>query len=304
MKRSFYVDILIGIFIFLLVNVLTTKFLKETYGLTTKEQIEYSFKRIKDPKYNGIILGNSRMYRGINPDKLEFGNFYNFAHDNDSFNQMYYKLLYVENKSNKKIKYLIMGVDYFQFSFLSDTRNYIYGKKFPNEYMEDFENSQNFTNKLNFYFKEQSNKFKTSLSILMEILKNKKVVKYYKLEKNGWYHEQINKKGQLFDTAKREWEILEVQKKYFFNILEYCKKNNIKVFMVMAPLRKEEEKCYPKEIVEKYKEFFISNIGIDYLDYSHYLDSNIEYFEDVTHLNEKGANKFSEELNNKISSLL
>lgn len=304
MKRSFYVDILIGTFIFLLVNVLTTKFLKETYGLTTKEQIEYSFKRIKDSKYNGIILGNSRMYRGINPDKLKFGNFYNFAHDNDSFNQMYYKLLYVENKSNKKIKYLIMGVDYFQFSFLSDTRNYIYGNKFSNEYMKDFENSKNFINKLNFYFEEKATKFKISLNTLLEVMKNRKIIKTYKLEENGWYHEQINKKGQLSDTVKREWEILEVQKKYFFYILEYCKKNNIKVFMVMAPLRKVEEKYYPKEIVGKYKKFFISNIGINYLDYSHYLDSNIEYFEDVTHLNEKGANKFSEELNNKISSLL
>ena len=63
--------------------------------------------------------------------------------------------------------------------------------------------------------------------------------------------------------------------------------------MIMVPLRKEEEKCYPKEIIEKYKGFFISNIEIDYLDYSHYLDSNIEYFEDAAHLNEKGAIHFT-----------
>ena len=77
----------------------------------------------------------------------------------------------------KKIKYLIMGVDYFQFSFLSDTRNYIYGNKFSNEYMKDFENSKNFINKLNFYFEEKATKFKISLNTLLEVMKNRKIIK-------------------------------------------------------------------------------------------------------------------------------
>ena len=95
------------------------------YGPNTAQQIKTSFENAVKEDYDCYILGNSRIYRGINPDRLEKVHAYNFAHDNDTYNQMYYKLVYLL-KNNSNIDTVILGTDYFQFSFFSNTRNYIY----------------------------------------------------------------------------------------------------------------------------------------------------------------------------------
>lgn len=45
-------------------------------------------------------------------DTFTLVNSYNVAHDNDSYSQMYYKLLYLLD-NGKKIDYLVIGTDYF-----------------------------------------------------------------------------------------------------------------------------------------------------------------------------------------------
>lgn len=77
-------------------------------GPNTAEQIKMSFENSVKVEYDCYFLGNSRVYRGINPDKITSVNSYNFAHNNDSYNQMYYKLLYLLN-AGKQIDCLIIG---------------------------------------------------------------------------------------------------------------------------------------------------------------------------------------------------
>ena len=108
-------------------------------GPSTKQQIAHSFKNATNINYDLLILGNSRTYRGINPDMLSY-NAFNFSHSNDSYNQIYYKLKYLVD-IEKDINYLILGIDYFQFSFISDTRNYVYTDFLDSEYMTDFRES-------------------------------------------------------------------------------------------------------------------------------------------------------------------
>ena len=38
------------------------------YGVSTQEQIVNSFEYAKQKHFNKVFLGNSRVYRGINPD--------------------------------------------------------------------------------------------------------------------------------------------------------------------------------------------------------------------------------------------
>ena len=61
----------------------------------TAEQIKMSFENSIADNYNCYFLGNSRIYRNINPEMMTTVKAYNFGHDNDSYNQMYYKLLYL-----------------------------------------------------------------------------------------------------------------------------------------------------------------------------------------------------------------
>jgi len=76
------------------------------------------------------------VYRGVNPDKLGTPAF-NVAYDADSFNQVYYKLRYLE-RHGVRFRRLVMGVDYFQFGVFSDARNSVYGQYLGPEYLRDY----------------------------------------------------------------------------------------------------------------------------------------------------------------------
>jgi hypothetical protein len=115
------------------------KLIEKAEGPSTATQINNSFKKSLSNTYDLLILGNSGTYRGLNPDMFEI-KAYNFSHDHDSYNQLYYKIKFLE-KNNKKPKYIILGLDYFQFSFIGNTRNYIYSGLFADEYKNDYNNN-------------------------------------------------------------------------------------------------------------------------------------------------------------------
>lgn len=106
------------------------------YGDSAMEQIDKSFTNALRREYNLVFLGNSRVYHGIAPDAFP-GRAYNFAHDNDSFNQGVYKLKYLLD-NNVKIDTLCLGVDYFEFGIFSSTKNYCYDKYFSTDYQSDY----------------------------------------------------------------------------------------------------------------------------------------------------------------------
>ena len=91
------------------------------------------FRNAEKRPYDMVFMGNSRIYRGLNPDSFTTKS-YNFAHDNDSYNQIYYKLLFL-TAQNKKIQIVLLGVDYFEYSVFSDSRNYEYSKIFNKSYL-------------------------------------------------------------------------------------------------------------------------------------------------------------------------
>jgi len=130
--------------------ILTPFIISQIHGPSTEQQIRSSFKNvITEEKYDLIILGNSRTYRGLNPEFFDFNTF-NFSHDNDNYNQIFYKLKFLLQE-NIQFDYLILGTDYFQFNYKSGTRNYIYGDLLSNEYLEDYEEDNKIILKLEHY---------------------------------------------------------------------------------------------------------------------------------------------------------
>jgi hypothetical protein len=84
----------------LLLYIITSIFLlpsliSKVEGPSTEQQILMSFENAKKGNYDLMALGNSRMYRGIDPSVFDCSS-YNFSHDNDTYNQMYYKLKWLE----------------------------------------------------------------------------------------------------------------------------------------------------------------------------------------------------------------
>jgi len=266
------------------------KLIEKVVGPSTEQQINKSFNNAKDRNYELLILGNSGTYRGINPNMFEIST-YNFSHDNDSYNQIYYKLQWLEQK---QFKYLILGVDYFQFSFFDDSRNYIYNSFFGDSYKADFSQM----NAGNLFFNKTNILEANRLKYLRSIFKTKTTSIFQR--DNGQYIKHGIAKPD--DENYYSIERLPFQEKYFNLILDYCTKEEIEVFLCMLPTRKNALKNYKKDDIEDFNDFinsFTSN-SVHFLNYSNQKGWSIADYTDITHLNERAANKFSKQLNDTI----
>ena len=290
--------------------------LKSTLGPTTQEQLRSTFDNSLINNYETLILGSSLLYRGVNPEKLTFSKSFNFSHDNDSYNQMFYRLKYVIDSGNKP-KNLILGVDYFNFSRLTSSRNYVYEKYFDKSYMEDYKihekNSlfsvgdklndkfgnfmiQNFESNFSLFLKNITKYIKGDLSPERELKKNGQFVLYY----------NEAKKTELIKPAKSYYP-REMQISYFKKIVELSDEHDISLFLVFPPVRRYMLQ-YPKDKTKVFLDSLWSKSsvskGVSFLDYSKNNTFVLSDYHDYIHLNNKGADKFSEDLNNSILELL
>lgn len=268
-------------------------FLSLANGPSTKQQITYSFENAINNEYEMLILGNSRTYRGINPDSFQLKSF-NFSHDADSYNQIYYKLKFLID-NQKSFNYVILGLDYFQFSFKSNTRNYVYADFFDSEYMNDFENSA-LIKKLEYHFSNINPK---------KILSCFPTVDKPFMRKNGQFIKPGFAREDNF--VSRNIKRLGFQVKYFEKILEVCKSKGIKVFLVTLPTRINELNSYKEPELVEFNDFinqYVDDDEIFYLNYSHIKGFETKDYTDITHLNEAAANRFTKKLDKDLMGLI
>jgi hypothetical protein len=263
------------------------KILVSVYGPNIEQQIDQSFSNASQRDFEIVVVGNSRLYCGVNPDQFTSPT-YNFAHNNDSFNQMFYKLRWLLD-SGKKINTVIVGVDYFQFSIFSDTRNYAYGEKLGQEYLRDYQGKNYWIT----YYKELLRPYKLRALVKDPIYR-------HDLKENG----QFVRRGvpDERDFIRRNFTRLPIQVEYFERILEVCREHKIAVFLCMPPLRDVERSQYDATQVDDFKKFIASYLSEDvtYLDYSSDERFTIDDFIDFSHLSQDGADKFSRLLNDNI----
>lgn len=264
------------------------RILERFYGPNIDKQLSISFENAQNRNYEMVILGNSRLYCGADPDEFDIPTF-NFAHNNDSYNQMFYKLKWLWSV-DKKIKYMVLGIDYFQFGIFSETRNYAYGKFLPREYLEDYP-------KRNYSFWHY-----------IDLMRPEKI---QNLLLRPVYKHDIKSNGQFIrvgeadstDFIKRNVNKLPVQLKYFKMILEFCKMNNVHVFICMPPLRDVERQQYSKAQIDEFNAFltpFLNN-NVRFLDFSTDSSFTMKDFIDISHLSQNGAVKFSQLLSERIA---
>lgn len=263
-------------------------------GPSTQQQIDYSFEGAVKADYDLLILGNSRCYRGIDPDALSV-KAYNFSHDNDSYNQQYHKLQYLLSK-RKKISYLVLGVDYFEFNVLSNSRNYAYADYLGKDYERDYKDNI------------WELKLKHSLENLnpkqLSLLK-KSGVKLPFQKENGQYIRYGTARES--DTIHRDITRLKILEDYFHKTISLCQENGIKVFLVMPPVRQNELKSYTKDQINEFNAFINSSIDHKnsvYWNYSEDGSYTTKDYTDITHLNEAAADRFTKMLDDSIKQYI
>lgn len=288
---SFFVLITASFYIYV---VIIDKIADKKYGINTSDQIKQSFQNALKRDYNVLILGNSEPYRDINPDRMIGSKAYNFAHDNDAYNQAYYKLLYLDSH-NINIDTLILCTDYTAFSYISNTRNYIYDKYFDQNYYKDYNSLyliECFKNLKEYYLIKHN----LSYELIDWLLNNNQTVTNYRYQReNGQLIVEGNASPN--DSIDREELFLDFQFGYFKKIVEFCKSKNIMLFVINMPTRDEELKCFSKSFMEmfdnKIKSVLITE-KMRYVNYSTLLDfKDYRDYVDICHLNERAADRFS-----------
>jgi hypothetical protein len=287
---------LLAVYIIIMIWILP-RIIEKKMGPSTRKQIDQSFKNVLLSDFDLLILGNSRPYRGINPDLLEVSSF-NFSHDNDTYNQLYYKLKFLD-KNNKSFKYLVLGVDYFQFSYISATRNYAYYQWFDEEYKSDYPFHRYIPD---FIYETQI--LDPSRIKYIKYVFDKKYNKTIYLKENGQYI----RPGKATESNISDDSIfrIPVQVNYFEKILQKCRKDNIKVFLCMMPARQLALKNYTPDQIKEFDSFISGyrDNNTFLLNFTYDKSFVMSDYTDVKHLTEEGADKFTKLLNDSIKSLI
>ncbi len=269
------------------------QFLERAKGPSTQTQIDQSFRNALARQYDLLFLGNSRIYRGINPDRFDLPA-YNFGCNDDTFNHVYYKLKWLR-KHGVQFRYLALGVDLFQFSYMSFYRNREYARYFGEDYLADYEHRP---------WRDLGLQLRKRIRALNP--------KYVFMPNNGRIFQREN--GQYIkpgrarptDTARRSTRRLPVQVAYFEKVLEDCRQHGVTVFLCMLPVRPEERNCYQPGEIEEFMDFIRGYTSDDVilLDYTYDERYGMSDYTDITHFNEAAAERFSVQLNEAIMARL
>ncbi len=272
--------------------------------LLTEEIVDKQFQQSITKKINAIFLGNSRVYRGINPALIKSVTSYNFAHDNDSFVQNYFKLKYVLD-NNQNIKYCFVGMDYSTLGVFSDTRNYVYKSKFPPEYMKYYSKKINIKKSINDYY-EIFIRLRVSpfLAATKNFVLNKKATVEYEFSKYGQNkdyhvsHSQHEKSTSDFIIYKDNLALLQ-------RMIKLCEDSNTKFVFIHMPNSETETNKRRKNLVDKHfsmiKEF-VDNNNVYSIDLRYeFLEDDC--YSDFVHLKASCADSLSRLLDSKIAAL-
>lgn len=208
----------------------------------------------------------------------------------------------IENYIDKleELKYIIIGLSYYSFQY-------------------DLSVSA-MKNKVILYYNilKDAHHFKEAKNIYMEYEVNENIAsKILKKDKNGFYN--FNWNSQLLKDTKDKAYIgktqaeLDCNKNYpetvkentqiFKDYLKLLKEHNIKPIVVVFPASKYYTKYFSKRIEEEFQSI-INEVSKEYdFQYIDYFRSDLfddEDFQDVSHLNPKGAEKFTKILNEVI----
>ncbi len=309
------------VFLFLLYS---HRYSEKILGPSTKHQIESSFANAVSKSYDLYLIGNSRFYRGINPEKFTHTT-YNFSYDGDTYLQTFYKLKFLEQK-NIPIKHVAVTTDYFSFSLLADNSNGNYFTYFPDTYkavcsgnlvhLPVFKESRSNAQKNTWPFFRQMDLMNESFNTWITKNVSHSTVPFIK----GLLSENPNKpvhklNGQYIvkteasenDFIERSSDVHAPLKHYLDSIVELCKKHKANLFLIMMPTRKNELKNYTSDFMAEmmtfYRKMNAPKQHVFFLDYQNDTMFKTSSFADITHLNEAGADLFSEKLNRDILSL-
>lgn len=203
-----------------------------------------------------------------------------------------------------RIDYLIIGTDYFNFSFLLNERNYVYSSLFPKEYMEDYGVTSQVQQVLDNVKTLWRNKQMGILPCVQYILGLDAPENISYQKENGQYCVYGHASGS--ETFYRDYTVLDIQYSYYKKILSLCEDEGIELFIIMPPLWEGGLVSHSDEEWAVFNEMIRSSLAGTPYD-GHYFNYSEEEglssymdFADDTHLTLEAADDYSEYINNRL----
>lgn len=263
--------------------------------------IYYEINDVQRKNPDVVATGISYMCRAIESSEL-CKSFFNLANPSQDLYFDYEIIKFIlENHRDRifNLKYLFIGLSYYSFEY-------------------DLSKSS-MKGKVLMYYKKlgKYNNFKdiNDISEIDEINMNIgiKIFRFNRLGVDIDWNQKINtiheindecgKRQALLDSNKNYPETVKENKEIFKKYLQLLKENNIKPIVIVCPTSKYYSKYFPKRLKDQF--YTIINETrkqydfqfLDYFDSELFEDND---FYDVSHLNDKGAEKFTKLLNEKV----
>ena len=307
--KYFFITLFSSFFALVLVDIYYSNQLKNM-ALFSGEVQEWN--QIKEGKTKAelAVFGSSRAFIQINPKILEEEtklNSYNFGLNGSKFKMQFYRFnIYL--KHNPKPKVVVWNLDTFSFSHIDEVFQ-------PNQYVPFMLWNRDLYKALDEYkstdvwdFILPLYRYRDQVYWKDQIARSKKE----KLGKDGLFR----KEG--FMSYDRKWNVnwAKMKKKnsdFDFNdyplleeLIKRCKKENIKLVFTIAPefYKGQDYMLNRDEVINRYKTT-LQKYNLPLLDYSEdTISYQQKYFYNTTHMNNKGADVFSEELGKDINKIL
>ncbi|NKI20924.1 SGNH/GDSL hydrolase family protein [Paenibacillus dendritiformis] len=260
---------------------------------------KYSEFKDRNNHINGLITGISYTHYGIKENSLK-GTFVNMALPSQDLYYDYQlaKKLISESSS---IQYCIIGLCYYSFQYDMSKAAHVQNKVLM--YYNLLNNMHNCTN-----IDDYKEKYNTSLKIGHNILKKNDEGRFiFYCPENQLIHmenkEELGQQFAITDSNKDYPETVKENEEVFAKYLTYLIERKIKPIVVVPPVSRYYAKHFSNKIKKQYESIIKRNkslYGFQYFDYfasSIFDDSD---FRDISHLNDKGAEKFTEILNQNI----
>ncbi|MCG1036559.1 hypothetical protein [Polaribacter sargassicola] len=310
----------------LIVIIFPSKYMDPTYSAV---KFIKAVKAGKENSYKNFIIGDSRAEAGIKPNLIDT-KLLNLSLGGSSSIEGYFIL---KEMLDKNIKIDTLIVSYGATHFLSSEHFFSHSLKLSllkfknvNEVFNDLNED-----KLTFWKPRKEQRQMSNLENTLTILKSYLILLkwplYYQTEitnskflrgnKNNLFYEDVvkNKGYHLYGKEKSSSDLNEEAKgnlnkftpnlaisNALIKLLDLAKNNNIKVFYINVPFNETSYKNVSLDFKSSYNKYFATLKSkypnfIFNSDLSYYKDG---YFGDKSHLNDRGASKFSLIVNQKL----
>lgn len=300
---------MIFIILFLAIN---DAYIFFVFDKKTSSRVFRQFNNLEIEGIDTIFFGDSHPARSINPFYIEKS--FNYSSLGETYEQTYYKIRQIVN-NNPNINNFVIPIDIHSFS--NYRKNPYYNIKYWSKFIDYNELS----------FLSEKSKFEILLLDNLPVIGDGIEILRYFINKNkqaeifyGWQKEisdfSLNENGlksaiNRIDRQIPNYPLIKDGKliKSFYKILDLLKKEGKKIILIKYPLTDEYLTATNKKEInlEKfYSEFYnisSNNDNVYLFDYQKRYSEKSFLFSDSDHLNYKGAEIFSKEINYEINNI-